>query len=356
MKLNGKKQWIGLFLTVIVIVAWVGVGLGVSAEIPKPGPAPGEKWPATLVLEGGGAGSSSYIVVAAVGDAIKKDLGIVAQVKGGTPVPQVARLVHKGESDIGMITSSVCYMAFQGLSAFKDNPATNLRAITYVTCSAEHFITWKNKGINSGADLKGKTVMGVNEGTAPGMDPIFGVLAANGLTPNDLKIKSFLGFNQQFDFLNLRMGDAILMESGVATAPLIESDRTQNLKFLSFTDKEIAAITKVPYWSPFTLPAGTYANGQPQALRTVAMAVAYFANINLPDSLVYQIEKILYDKPGRFVGAHKEWGQFDLAKAATVRAAPYHAGAVKYFKERGLWDAAADKWQSETLKKVGATK
>jgi TRAP-type uncharacterized transport system substrate-binding protein len=64
----------------------------------------------------------------------------------------------------------------------------------------------------------------------------------------------------------------------------------------------------------------------------------------------------LYDKPGRFEVVHPVWGRFDIKSATAPRLVPYHAGAVKYYKEKGVWDSGVDKWQKEMLQKAGLAK
>jgi TRAP transporter TAXI family solute receptor len=75
----------------------------------------------------------------------------------------------------------------------------------------------------------------------------------------------------------------------------------------------------------------------------------------LPDDLVYTITKTLYENYKDFANVSSQLVKWTpdrfVSKFATL---PYHPGAIKFYKEKGIWDAAMDRLQNELLqKKVG---
>jgi TRAP transporter TAXI family solute receptor len=268
-----------------------------------------------------------------------------------------ATKVGKGQSDLAIVNGEPPYAAFHGLGNWKGQPLKELRSLAGVTTVPTQFVTWPGAGINSSADLKGKIVMGDRLA-----DKIFGkaipdaVLAVNGFTRGDVKVVGWLEFSEQIKFMNMKLGDAIFLSAGMRTAPVLQLDRTTKLKFISFTPQEVeASLKRNPYLVPFTLPAGTYTQ-QPKAIACIGVPMVEIIRAGLPDDLVYQICKILYDKPGRFASVHPAFGKFDINFATVPRLVPYHAGAVKYFKERGVWNSQVDQWQKELLKSAGLEK
>lgn len=317
-----------------------------------------EKWPATLVIDGMGVGTSANMVATAIGEAIRKETGIATQVVAGTAETVRVSQMAKHETDMGFTLSDISNVAFNGKSLWDGKPAKDLRMINLMTYSVYHIITWPGTGINSTADLKGKTIMGDRQGVPGGMpSPLIDtVLKLSGLTRNDVKIVNWSAYGDMINFIRLQQGDLIFLGSGIKTAPLLELDRTIKWKYLSLSDKEIAEVMKVaPYVTPWTMPGGTYTQ-QPEPVTTVQLPMIFSVNVNVPDSLVYQVCKILYDTPGRFATVDPVWGKFDIKQATIPRALPYAAGAIKYFQEKGVWSADADKWNKEILSQAGMTK
>jgi TRAP transporter TAXI family solute receptor len=81
------------------------------------------------------------------------------------------------------------------------------------------------------------------------------------------------------------------------------------------------------------------------------------AEAKLPDDLVYTITKTLYENTKDFPEVSKQLVKWTpdrfVSKNATL---PYHPGAIKFYKEKGLWNADMDKLQNELLKEKAAKK
>ena len=54
---------------------------------------------------------------------------------------------------------------------------------------------------------------------------------------------------------------------------------------------------------------------------------------------------------GIYSKMHKALPQWTLKQAVSDPSPlPYHPGAVKYFREAGVWSTAMDKWQAQQIK------
>jgi TRAP transporter TAXI family solute receptor len=350
MTMKRSKKYVCLFSAVLLIV---GLGFMCQTAAAQPDKA---KWPKSMIIEGMSVGSSAYMVAAGLGKAINDELGIRTQVTAGVPPAIEVENVGKGESQIAYAVGETPYDAYRGEYSWKGKQQKDLRVMTHVISVAIHFITWPGTGIDSAADLKGKRVMGDQARVRFLVGVTKAVLAENGLTDKDVKIITWREWGEQVSFIRMKLGDAIFLECGVGTAPIAELDRTMKLKFVPFKKNEIeAALVKNPYLHPYTIQAGSYTQLK-KDYYTVGASVSQVVNVNTPDSLIYEICKILYDKPGRFESVHSTWGKFDIKRATITRTAPYHAGAVKYYKEKGLWSSDLDKWQKKTLQEFGLEK
>ncbi|MGZ8154153.1 MAG: TAXI family TRAP transporter solute-binding subunit, partial [Burkholderiales bacterium] len=61
------------------------------------------------------------------------------------------------------------------------------------------------------------------------------------------------------------------------------------------------------------------------------------ANENLSEQAAYNIVKTVFDKREELIAVHKEAANFKLENQKEASSSvPWHPGALKYFKERGV--------------------
>jgi hypothetical protein len=115
-------------------------------------------------------------------------------------------------------------------------------------------------------------------------------------------------------------------------------------------DKVTEAVKK-PEWSMFVakiVPAGTY-KGQDKDVLINAVNNAFLSSSTVNTELVYEVCKVLFDHPEELAKIHPSAKEYTLANAFVGAVAPYHDGAIKYYKEKGLWTSAMEKWQKDRL-------
>jgi hypothetical protein len=139
------------------------------------------------------------------------------------------------------------------------------------------------------------------------------------------------------------------------SASVIELARTIDISVMPFSEAEVKHLIKTePIFSEQITPAGVY-KGVGET-RVVAYPFYYICQEGLSVNFVYALMKVLLDtadldKPSRFIDGNPD-RNFTLSSASPASfLVPYHDGAVKYFKERGVWTAAHDKTQEKLLAK-----
>jgi hypothetical protein len=117
-----------------------------------------------------------------------------------------------------------------------------------------------------------------------------------------------------------------------------------------------AVLPKYPYFNKGVLTAKIY--GEMVDNKDLVSA-GVIDNIgcrgDLPEDLVYEVMKAIFDHVEELLPIHpvaKVWVANPLASAVF----PYHAGAVKYYKERKLWTDELEQKQKGLLTEVGASR
>jgi len=100
-----------------------------------------------------------------------------------------------------------------------------------------------------------------------------------------------------------------------------------------------------------TVPANTYP-GQTNPYTAFDLSTTFVASSkHLSEEVGYRIVKTLFDNQAQFSTYHsaaKEWTIDRTLKQAKI---PFHPGAVRYFREKGLWTPEMEKRQAEMARR-----
>jgi TRAP transporter TAXI family solute receptor len=147
-------------------------------------------------------------------------------------------------------------------------------------------------------------------------------------------------------------GRADATNAAVGMGVVAEADATVGVRFLpgSMDPKDIKKATNV-------YPGGTYKVWKPgpAGIKVDTPLWTYVAfgmtSVHLPDAAAYELLTAwwkYYQETWPLHPACKGWRpEMFVIKDTTV---PYHDGAIKFYKEKGIWDAAMDKIQERLLK------
>jgi len=188
--------------------------------------------------------------------------------------------------------------------------------------------------IKSVADLKGKNVsIG-----APGSGVYFNaidVLAAAGLTEADIN-PQYLSFGDSTDGLKDGKIDAAFIVAGAPT-PAITELCTTNEAYLVPIDGDIAAalMANGAFYTAYPIPAGTYP-GQDTDVMTVTVKATLIVSAAASEEDVYNLTAAIFDNIDAITVEHAKGAELSLENATSGMAAPFHAGAAKYFAEKGV--------------------
>jgi TRAP transporter TAXI family solute receptor len=327
------------------IRALVRASLVLAFAAPLPALAQGIKLPETLTWTAYDVGSGGYNQSVSIGNALKQKLNVNLRVLPGKN--DVSRNTPLRDGRVPFSANGVggSYLAQEGVFEFgaRDWGPQPVRSLVLNNGDALlTIVTAKDANILTPADFKGKRVAWVVG--APSLNQnITALLAFANLTWNDVQKVEFGGFGQAMDAIIANQVDAAFSSTISGHAyKVAASQRGIRYPTLSHADK--AGWARVSKLAPFFVPAfGTegadLGPGKPKAEGATYPYPVLMTMAGTDADLVYNMTKAmveLYDDYKAGAPGNNGW---DVKRQIFAWAIPMHEGAVRYFKEKGLWTA-----------------
>ncbi|QRK82162.1 TAXI family TRAP transporter solute-binding subunit [Pseudomonas granadensis] len=211
-------------------------------------------------------------------------------------------------------------------------PLTKLRALGGAYPNYIQIVASQESGIKSLADLKGKTISvgAPKSGTELNARAIF---KAAGLTYEDMGKVQYLPFAESVELIKNRQLDATLQSSGLGMAAIRDLSSVMPLNYIAIPPDVVSKIGNPAYQSAM-IPANTY-DGQAAAVPTVAITNILVTRADLPDDVVYQMTRLLFENLPRLGNSHSAAKDIKLETAAKNLPINLHPGAERYYQEKG---------------------
>ncbi len=309
------KKMIAILLCLVLALSLVACGAG------------------KMTMGTGGTTGTYYAYGNVLGQYIKEHAGIEVVVVSTDGSKANIQSIAAGDYQLGTVQSDVLAYAWEGTRSFEEDGKVNsFRVVAGLYAEAVQLITMDPE-IKSVADLKGKAVsIG-----APGSGVYFNavdVLAAAGLTVDDIK-PQYQSFGDSTDALKDGKIDAAFIVAGPPT-PAITELCTTNDAYLVPIDGDIAAklMNDCAFYTEHVIPAGTYPK-QEQDVKTVTVKATLIVSADASEEDVYNLTKAIFDNAAAIAAENAKGSELSLENAVSGMAAPFHAGAAKYFAEQG---------------------
>jgi uncharacterized protein len=292
----------------------------------------------SVAIGTGGIGGVYYPLGEAIANVLSKNLPnlqVTAEITGGSV--DNLKLIAAGQTDLAFTMADAALDAQQGQDKFKGIKVA-LRTLLVVYPNRMHVVTIEGNGIDKMADLKGKRVSTGSPGSATEV-MAFRVIEAAGLDRDkDIK-RERLGVAESVNAIRDRKIDAFFWVGGIPTAAVADLAATSGMKMKLIdhsgtVDKMNAKYGKL--YSASTIKAGTYP-GLEKDNATAEVWNLIVTGDKMSNDDAYAIVKTLVEKKADIVAVHKEAESFSLDNQVQARSPiPFHPGALKYFKEKGI--------------------
>lgn len=258
------------------------------------------------------------------------DTKVTAITSGGSKANIEA--MEAGDAQLGFVQSDVMAYAYQGTNLFDGAAVEGFSTVAALYMEQVQIVTC-DPDIKTVADLAGKNVsIG-----APGSGVYFNamdILGAYGLTEEDIN-PTYEDFGNSAESLQDGKIDAAFVVAGAPTTAVTSLATSKDVYLVSLDDEHIEAlIASSPYYTKNVIAADTY--GMAEDATTVAVGAVVIARDDVSETDVYNFVSTIFENIDTITTAHAKGAELDLDFAASVTAVPYHAGAAKYFAEKGL--------------------
>lgn len=303
-------------------------------------------------------GSTGYLVGTGVAKVIN-DFSSIKVISEPTSGPNAfVPLMETGEFLLGLQTGNDVGWAYSGGTGY-NKPYKNIRVLLRGhDVPTIPLVVRVDSGIKSTEELRGKRVAGEYGGTASILAVVTAGLEAGGLTWDDVKV---------VPVPDPSTGNRALQEGRLDAcfggnpngAEYLEIDSGTPLTALNFGDLPPEQAGNPPKELIETLKkhqpsASVYLQKKEGYLKsdTTLIIYPYFfsASAKLSADTAYEITKVLYENDKELHPIHvllsgwKQETMFDPKPSA-----PYHEGAVRFWKEKGLWTPEAEENQKRLL-------
>ena len=265
------------------------------------------------------------------------DLNVTVQATGASV--ENIRLLGSKSAEVALSLNDINYYGYNGLEVFKakNEKYTNFSAIGNVYPDVIQIISHKGSPIRTIADLKGKKVAvgAPGSGAQISARQILGLYGMDYQTRKDIN-PVYLSPAESADHFKDNHVDACYFSMAIPFGALLDINVMNPVQFLEIDDAMCAKIAKAyPFFDCFVIPANTY-QGQNKPVKTVAVWSSMLVRNDLPEDLVYQMTKVMYEENAAIAQAHSAGKYLKLETATGGIPVPFHPGATRYYKEKGI--------------------
>lgn len=282
-------------------------------------------------------GGAFFVVGGAIAQVVSGNVGdlnweVAAEATKGTQ--ENIRRLSRGELEFALANAAISYFAVRGDGAWKREQP--IRAVMTLAPNVALFITPKTSGVSRIADLKDKRVVvgPAGAGFEYFLKPI--------LAAHDVTYKDFTPLNNtQAGAVNMLADGsaaAAFLGGAVPTASITQAASSQDILFIPFdSEAKERLINDYPFFESATIPAETYRNHDKPFDGMNVGSMHLITSENQADEDVYQFTKILYEHRAEVVKKHPAGKAINPKNIVKDTGTTFHPGAVRFYKEIGIW-------------------
>jgi TRAP transporter TAXI family solute receptor len=304
--------------------------LAVGASTSAPAADPNS--PKSLTVATASVGGVYYVYGDALAKILTEKLGMPVNPLPTQGTVHNVKLLDSGEAQVGMVTMGVALEAWNGTGDWtKGEHFRDMRALFPMYDTPLQAFALPRSGITALTQLNNKRVaVGPRAGTGgtyiPAILKLLGIQA-------EISYESFDAMTAEL--LNGRL-DVFTTLTGAPMPAIQQAEAKEPLTFVSPSAEQIETICKaMPEFSRSTIAAGTY-HSLDKDYVTIGVYNFAIGRADLPDDLVYQLVKAVFENQPRLMEATLTARDTVPKNVDKDTFLPFHPGAIRYYREIGL--------------------
>jgi len=320
-KKRNRSIGLGVMLCALLLMALTVPAPDASAEVKQ------------LSMGTATVGGIFYNLGAPITQCVNKampEVNITAEITQGSV--ENLRLMGQNKMQLATITPMIGAYARKGVAMFKKSGAIDFRVVVRLLPNANVWGVLKSSSVRGIPDLKGKKV-----GVGPSSGGL-GTVARAQLSANGLNFKKdlkpyFLGAGAMAEALK----DGTV-EGAILTMELAKQvAMTHPLKVLPWDEATLNKfLQENPHFGKYIYPSNTF-KGVDYPVLTMDNGIQLLCQKDMDEALVYKLTKTIIENLDCMTKIYAPAKALTPEWMASELANPFHPGAIKYFKEKGLW-------------------
>lgn len=245
------------------------------------------------------------------------------------------RFVEDGRADLAFVMGDVLADAVQGKGAF--NRALPIASIATLYTNYAHLVTLESTGIRDVTGLRGRVISVGSPGSGTEI-AAERILRAGGLDPAADIARQGLGVSESVGALKDGKIAAFFWMGGVPTPALQDLAHSYGIRMRLIPTAGVFPAVREVYGDVYVtgeVPGGVYP-GTDAAVPMLGVMNLLVVNASMDEQLAYDITRVVHEHQPELAAIHPEARNLRLDSAAKNSPAPFHPGAVRYYRERGV--------------------
>ncbi len=304
------------------------------------GPGSGGGLTVRLSIATGGTGGVYYPYGGGIAKVISDNVDGVeatAEVTAGTV--DNLKFIASRSADLAFGLADSIDDAANQRGVFADFGEVPMRGLAVLYDNYNHLVSVTSTGIETVADLKDRVVSTGAPGSGTEVSA-FRILEAAGVNPETEITRQSLGAAQSVDAIKDDKIDAFFFSGGLPTGAVLDLASTPGRTIKVVPNGETLPTLQELYGSlvyhnspiaPSVYP------GMEDTVTVVAVSNVLVVHADMDDELAYELTRVLFDHHEELAAVHPMAAVLTLDSATAGSPIPFHDGAVRYYREQGVW-------------------
>jgi len=287
-------------------------------------------------------GSLAYSAGAALAKVMNEKLGTQARIQPTGGSSTFYPLLNRGEAQYGFSSALETLFAQTGTGTYQGKPLPNLRVVAEVFDLFQALFVANDSPVKKQSDIKGLKIGGTFTSQKIVTYTQNALLANAGLKPSDMIEVPVTNANGAINGVGAGRIDTSFGPPGSGVVQNAHAALTSHggIRFLPI-DTSPEAMRRmrevIPMASAFMLKPRKNLPGILSEIPVMAYPFALVAGKDTPDEEVYKLVKMMHANKAALAKAFPAYRRFNPKNMARMKQGEFHPGAIRFYKEAGIW-------------------